>query len=106
MDMPDVVKAYFAADSSSDTDAVATMFATDAVVRDENHQYEGIEAIRVWRATARAKYNHVSEPVAATTTGSRIAVRAKVSGNFPGSPVMLDFDFTVTHDRIVALEIR
>jgi hypothetical protein len=35
----------------------------------------------------------------------KTVVRARVSGNFPGSPAMLTFTFGLTGDRISELEI-
>ena len=37
--------------------------------------------------------------------GDIVTIRANVSGNFPGSPVVLDYDFRLLKDRIVELEI-
>jgi hypothetical protein len=40
-----------------------------------------------------------------TVDGDKALLRAKVSGQFPGSPVMLTHAFTIKDDRIVRLEI-
>ena len=37
--------------------------------------------------------------------GDIVTIRANVSGNFPGSPVVLDYDFRLMMNRIVELEI-
>lgn len=105
MNIPEGVAAYFDADRSNDPDAVAAAFAEDAVVLDEGGRHEGRAAIRRWWAAAKEATQHVTEPVAATTRGDAVEVRASVSGTFPGSPVMLQFRFTLAHGRILRLEI-
>jgi hypothetical protein len=42
----------------------------------------------------------------ATVNGNRSFVRAKVSGQFPGSPVTLSYTFAITTDKIAKVEIR
>jgi hypothetical protein len=38
--------------------------------------------------------------------GGKTVVSTKLTGNFPGSPVTLDFVFTLEGGKIAALEIR
>jgi len=52
------------------------------------------------------KYQHTLEPVAASARGGKIVVSTKLTGNFPGSPVTLDFVFTLEGGKIAALEIK
>ena len=105
MDMPDIVKAYFDADRRNDPDALVAVFSADAVVEDEGARHEGVSAIRSWWAAAKEKSHYVTEPIEATGKDDKIKVRAKVSGDFPNSPVTLRFSFTVNNDKITALEI-
>lgn len=106
MDIHPVVNAYFEADKDSDAEALARVFASDAVVKDEGGLHEGVNAIRVWWSAAKEKYHHVAEPIEAEGTGSKFSVRAKVAGQFPNSPVMLDFLFTLDQGKIAELEIH
>jgi hypothetical protein len=39
------------------------------------------------------------------SSGSAVVVRARVTGDFPGGPVELRFQFTLRGDRIESLEI-
>ena len=105
MNMPAIVKAYFDAEERTDPDALAALFAADAVVRDEGARHVGPAAIRTWWMAAKARYAHVAKPVGTTVNGDTIAVRATVSGNFPNSPATLDFTFTVTGGKVATLEI-
>ena len=45
------------------------------------------------------------EPVATSARGGKTVVSTKLTGNFPGSPVTLDFVFTLEGGKIAALEI-
>lgn len=46
------------------------------------------------------------EPIEVVQRGGKTIVTARVSGNFPGSPVNLDHIFGIEGDRIASLEIR
>lgn len=91
---------YFAASSTD-----ARCFTADAVVIDERREHRGREAIRRWMSEAVAKYDYVSEPVAVDERADGIVVTARVTGNFPGSPVDLRYAFTLSGDAIARLEI-
>lgn len=103
MDIPAAIQIFFTA---QDADAIAEAFTADAVVRDEGHTYSGRQAIRAWRIAARAQYQFIAEPFEALTRDDIVTVRAKVSGNFPGSPVVLDYRFQLADARIARLEIK
>ncbi|HAT1648638.1 TPA: nuclear transport factor 2 family protein [Raoultella planticola] len=102
MDMPSAVQAFFAAE---DLDSVVSAFTPDAVVKDEGNTYRGRQAIREWRVAARQQYQYVAEPLETIAQGDRVKVRANVSGNFPGSPVVLSYLFRLTAEQIDGLEI-
>ncbi|MFK3703977.1 nuclear transport factor 2 family protein [Klebsiella sp. NPDC088457] len=102
MDMPSAVQAFFTAE---DLDSVVSAFTPDAVVKDEGNTYRGRQAIREWRVAARQKYQYVAEPIEAIAQGDRVKVRARVSGNFPGSPVIPGYLFRLTVEQIDELEI-
>lgn len=105
MDLPNAVQAYFHADAGADPDTIVRAFAADAVVEDEGARHHGREAIRAWWLAAKAKYRHVAEPVTAERQGDRVHVRATVRGDFPTSPAMLGFAFTLDGDHITHLRI-
>lgn len=105
MDLPDCIKAYFDADRRNNGEALVATLATDAIVEDERKRHVGTDAIRDWWLEAKQKTPHVNEPIDATTRGHVTSVSTKVSGEFPGSPVTLQFAFTVRDDKIVRLEI-
>jgi ketosteroid isomerase-like protein len=102
--LPPPIATYFAADRA-DADAVARCFHEDAVVDDEHRTYRGRAAIACWTADATAKYHYTSEPVRQETSGRETVVTARVTGEFPGSPAMLRYHFTLGDGAIVRLEI-
>jgi hypothetical protein len=106
MDMPSVVTMYFDADCRRDADALAKTFAFEAVVEDEGARHEGVVAICEWWVAAKTAAQYVAKPLESTVNGDKALVRAKVSGQFPGSPVTLAYAFTIKDDRIVNLEIQ
>ena len=105
LELPPPVAAYFAADAAHDPDAVARSFAADGAVRDEGETHAGADAIRAWWRDARAQYRFENEPLDATTEDGRTIVRARVTGDFPGSPATLRFVFDLDETGIRRLEI-
>ena len=101
--LPAAVAAYFTA---KDAATLTTAFAEDAVVQDEGRQMRGHDAIIAWKAETTAKYQPRFAPLAAAECDGKIVVTCEVSGNFPGSPIKLDFAFTLRGERIAALEIH
>ncbi|APR84574.1 Hypothetical protein A7982_09923 [Minicystis rosea] len=95
------IRAYFDADSATPLDA----FAPDAIVTDEGHRHVGHAAIDEWWRDAQAKYQAVAEPFEVNAKDDAYEVRAKVTGQFPGSPITLTFAFRMKDDRIAALRI-
>jgi hypothetical protein len=75
-------------------------------VRDEGQTVEGLSAIKRWNAETRKKYQHTVEPLASTQKDGRTIVTNRLTGNFPGSPIELQFIFRLDGDKITSLEIR
>jgi hypothetical protein len=96
------IRAYFDAHGATPLHA----FAPDAIVADEGHQHIGHAAIDAWWRDVTAKYQAVAEPLEVNTKDDVHDVRAKVTGQFSGSPITLTFAFRMTNERIAALEIR
>ena len=104
LDLPQPVAAYFTADQG-DSDAVSRCFTETAVVQDEGHTYRGRAAIRQWKADASGKYQYTSEPFACEQKEGKIVVTSRLTGNFPGSPLSLQFFFGLEGEKIASLEI-
>jgi hypothetical protein len=104
LDLPKPIAAYFSSDTG-DSEAVAQCFTDNAVVKDEGHTHRGRAAIRQWKKAASAKYQYTSEPLDCEETDSKVVVTSRLTGNFPGSPVILRFFFELEGDKIASLEI-
>jgi len=74
-------------------------------VKDEGRTYVGVDAIKAWKAAASAAYTYTVEPFALDEKGSSQVVRSRVTGNFPGSPVDLQYHFRLERGLIASLEI-
>ena len=105
LDLPTPIAIYIAAENRGDAEALAQCFPEDAVVRDEARTIEGLAAIKQWKAETRKKYQHTIEPLASAQKDGKTIVTNRVTGNFPGSPIELEFVFTLDGDKIAALEI-
>jgi hypothetical protein len=105
INLPVPVAIYFAAENQGHTEIVAQCFTPKAVVRDEGQTIEGLAAIKQWEAETRKKYQHTVEPLGFAQKDGKIIVTNRLTGNFPGSPIELDFVFTLDGDKIVSLEI-
>lgn len=104
LSLPNPIADYFAADTT-DGAAVARCFTADAEVIDERQTHRGREAIARWKTEASARYDYVSEPVVVDDRDGTILVTARLTGNFPGSPVDLRYAFTLSGNAIARLEI-
>ena len=104
IDLPAPVAAYFAADTTG-AEAVAQCFTDAAVVIDERQQYRGRTAIARWKAEASSKFRYSVERLRGHVSGDQTTVTGRVTGNFPGSPVELQYRFTLEGDKIARLEI-
>ena len=102
--LPDPISAYFVADAQS-ADALARCFIPQASVKDEGHTHTGRRAIQEWKAAAAARYRYKAEPFALHQEEEVQVVRAHVAGDFPGSPVDLQYRFRLGRGLIASLEI-
>ncbi len=59
-----------------------------------------------WKAGTKKKYQHTVEPLESVQKGGKTVVTNRVAGNFPGSPVNLEFVFELERNKIALLEIR
>ena len=104
--LPKPIEVFMSSENMRDTDALAGCFAPDATVQDEGRTLKGLKAIKSWRLETARKYQHRLEPVAASARGGKTVVSTKLTGTFPGSPVTVDFVFTLEGGKIAALEIQ
>jgi hypothetical protein len=101
--LPEPIVTYFGAEHNPE--ALTHCFTPQAVVKDDGHTHTGIADIEAWMAAASAKYNATTVPFASECDDACHVVRAKVSGNFTGSPVNLTYRFRLERGLIASLEI-
>lgn len=105
IELPRPIADYFEADRGKNIQAIMHCFAEDAVVHDEGHSHIGREAIGQWKADAAAKYRYTAEPFAIAAEGHHAVVISHLTGDFPGSPIDLRYQFVLAGDKIAKLEI-
>lgn len=106
MTLPSPVLAYIDADGRNDGESLIDAFAPNATVGDEGRTHVGREAIGAWWRAAKAKYQHMIEPLESTEGGQTTRVLMTVTGQFAGSPARMVFAFRVEGNRIAGLEIN
>ena len=104
--LPPPIDLYVEAENSGNVESLSECFAPDATVRDESRTYKGLAAIKEWKADTKKKYNHTVAPLEIARRGGKTVLKAKLSGNFPGSPVTLEFSFVLEDGKIASLEIH
>jgi len=103
--LPEPLAAYFSALNNHDVDAMIGLFTEGATVKDEGRENRGLPAIRKWMEESNAKYSVTVDVINDAETAANTTATARVSGNFPGSPVELRFIFTLGQGKITRLEI-
>jgi hypothetical protein len=104
--LPKPIAIYIAAENGSDASLLEQCFAGNATVQDEGRTIKGLLAIKQWKSETRKKYQHTIEPLSCLQKDDQAIVTNQLTGNFPGSPIELEFVFTLHGDKIVSLEIR
>ena len=104
--LPDAIDVYVNAENSGNVEALSECFAPNATVHDERRTYVGLAAIKEWKAQTKKKYNHTVAPLEVVKRDETTVLKAKLTGDFPGSPVTLEFSFMLEGGKIVSLEIH
>ena len=105
MNPPPVIQSYIEASNAHDVKGIVDCFTDDAVVRDENAMQHGKIDIGRWAAETIQKYKFQFKPLSADKRGAETILSVEVSGSFPGSPITLDYHFTIAKDKIQSLII-
>lgn len=103
--LPKVLADYFAATNAHDVSAMIAAFAEDGTVHDEGRDHAGVGAIRAWMKETIEKYDYKVEPIESSRSNSRAIVLVSLRGKFPGSPITLQYAFTLSGERVARLEI-
>jgi ketosteroid isomerase-like protein len=100
-----IIQSYVAASNAHDVKSILACFADDAVVHDENATRRGKIDIERWASETIDKYKFHFRPLSAKHRADETVVSIEVSGSFPGSPVTLDYHFSVVNEKISSLII-
>jgi hypothetical protein len=103
--LPQPVAQYLAADACDDFELVLASFTPDAVVHDEGSDIVGGAAIDAWKREARQKYQYTVTPLSSSQSGETVSMRARLEGNFPGSPVDVTYTFVLAGALIASMKI-
>jgi hypothetical protein len=103
--LPKPIAIYIEAENSGEPNLFDQCFAEDAVVRDESATHKGLTSIKKWKAETKKKYQHTVDPLSIVEQDGKVIVTNRLAGNFPGSPIELEFVFKIESDKIVSLEI-
>lgn len=103
MNLPKVLADLVAAQNNFDSQAFADCFSDTAVVFDEGKTHAGKIAIKKWIEQANKKYQTSMHPLDYSAKTERL--KAEISGNFPGSPLVLSYHFRFKNGQIESLEI-
>jgi hypothetical protein len=103
--LPGPISAYLKAKNEHDVDAMLAPFDDDATVKDEGREHHGRSAVRSWLEDVTRKYRVTLDVKDVRDINGTTVVSGLVSGNFPGSPVLLEYTFTLSGPTIARLEI-
>jgi ketosteroid isomerase-like protein len=103
--LPHIVQRYVDSSNQHDVQSILSCFSDDAVVRDEGETLRGRKIIEEWITRTIQKYKFNFNPLTVKGDSAEIVVEVEVSGAFDGSPVTLDYHFTIESDKIRSLSI-
>ncbi|WP_187271585.1 nuclear transport factor 2 family protein [Massilia arenae] len=109
INLPSAISTYVEATNAQDAQRVAAAFLPDATVHDEGHLRRGRADIAAWAEDTARQYGSTMVPIGLDRIDGKddgYALRAEVSGNFPGSPITLAFHFALQSNSIASLEIK
>lgn len=105
MQLPKVVSNLVKAQNEFDSAAYAGCFSETAVVFDEGETHTGRKEIQHWIDNANKRYRALMIPVGFEENESESLLKAEVSGDFPGSPIVMTYHLQMENELIKSLKI-
>jgi hypothetical protein len=105
INLPRIINDYVNASNAHNVKSVVACFADNARVHDEGKDFRGKEMIETWIVKTIDKYKFHFRPVTFREDNAEVVVAIEVSGTFDGSPITLDYHFTIEGDKILSLTI-
>ena len=103
MKLPNVIADLTKAQNNFDSVAYANCFSETATVFDEGKTHNGKTEIQQWIEKANEEYQAVMKPLEYSAIEE--VLKAEVSGNFTGSPIVLTYHFRLQNGLIESLKI-
>lgn len=103
--LPQPIAAFYHASDIYDENLLAGCFAGDAILVDEGVTYHGPQAVSRHILEANRGAGVMTEITGCSEKNGETVVTAAISGNFEGSPIPLDFCFTLNNGKIKNLNI-
>ena len=101
--LPKVIEDLVKAQDNFDSNAYANCFTETAAVFDEGKTHNGRKEIEKWIDKANTAYQATMKPLNYSETEQ--ILEAEISGNFPGSPIVLSYQFEIINQQIQSLKI-
>jgi len=98
MNLPKVVAKLTEAQNNFDSAEYANCFNETAVVFDEGKTHNGRKEIESWIDKANKEYHATMKPL--EYAAKEAILKVEVSGNFPGSPIVLNYHLQITDELI------
>ena len=105
VNLPEIIKQYVDASNQHDVQSIVSCFADDAIIHDEGETHQGKPAIEAWVVKTIEKYNFQFKPLSITSGDTEVVVAMEVSGTFDGSPITVDYHFSIGNGKIVSLAV-
>jgi uncharacterized protein (TIGR02246 family) len=105
MNLPKLITDLVEAQNNHDGATYASLFLEDAIVLDEGHTHTGRTAIQRWIEKSNEENQTVLKPIAYQEDDKVSVFTAEISGTFPGSPAILNFNFVIQQGLIQWLKI-
>lgn len=101
--LPKVIADLTKAQNHFDSAAYSNCFTETAVVFDEGKTHNGRTEIQQWIEKANATYQATMKPLEYSEATQTL--QAQISGSFPGSPLVLTYEFEIINEQIQSLKI-
>jgi len=103
MNLPKVVADLVKAQNNFDSVSYANCFTERAVVFDEGKTHNGKKEIENWIEKANKEYQATMKPL--EYSEEKQELKAEISGPFPGSPIVLTYQFKLLNGQVQSLKI-
>lgn len=105
MNLPKVIADLVKTQNNFDSVGYANCFSKTAVVFDEGKTHHGRKEIELWIEDSNERYKALMKPVSFEEKEIVNILKAEISGNFEGSPIVLSYHLEISDELIQSLKI-